>query len=331
MFTLTMGENAFVLVDDPGAPSPREWAETYTSNQQSSSPQQKIPTVSPSGEPGDGQALQSVPSKESKPPIKVPPQPHYHYTFVTIRPLNSLELLLLQLRSRWTHARQAAQAQRGGLGKQTGQPLSIEGTVFALGKDWIVRVGNVNVSGGMKGMLLEVSLFASLHTSGHRLILTKAEYLPLPTLPTGEDHSSALVSNLLLSLLPMHADARTHSITLSDAQWKEVLHDTEAEAEESLANARGGAPSQTAGTQHPIDLEKINAWAEDIRDFEQPASNRVDGAMALSEENNDDVFAYADDEEDDVADIKKGDWHGLERDRRSAFMLIMGLRSEGIV
>ena len=326
MFTLTMGENAFVLVDDPGAPSPREWAETYTSNQQSSSPRQKTQTVSASGEPGDGQAPQSVPSKEFKSPIKVPPQPHYHYTFVTLRPLNSLELLLPQLRARWTHARQAVQAQRGGLGKQTGQPLSIEGTIFALGKDWIVRVGNVNVSGGMKGMLLEVSLYALLHIPGRRLILAKAEYLPLPTLPTGEDHSSALVSNLLLSLLPMHADARTHSITLSDAQWKEVLHDTEAEAEESVANTRGNIPSRAGATQQPVDLNKINTWAVD-----QPASNRSDGAMALPEENEDDVFAYADDEGDDIADIKKGDWLGLERDRRSAFMIIMGLRSEGIV
>jgi len=38
-----------------------------------------------------------------------------------------------------------------------GQQLNIDGNVFAIGTDWLVRVGNVILAGGaVKGMLLEV-------------------------------------------------------------------------------------------------------------------------------------------------------------------------------
>lgn len=151
MFTLTMGENAFVLIDDPGAPSPQEWIESYLANHQSAAPpSQKSP-------PTSGAKMGTEPSK---PPIKVPPQPHYRYTFVTVRPNNALEHILQQLRARWSFSRQSAQGQRAPLGKQGVQPpsLNIDGSIFALGKDWLVRIGNVSVSGGMKGMVLEVSL-----------------------------------------------------------------------------------------------------------------------------------------------------------------------------
>jgi hypothetical protein len=67
-----------------------------------------------------------------------------------------MEQLLAQLRARWVAVRQAVSSapQRG---QSTGQQLNIDGNVFAIGNDWLVRAGNVILAGGaVKGMLLEV-------------------------------------------------------------------------------------------------------------------------------------------------------------------------------
>jgi len=72
-----------------------------------------------------------------------------------------MEQLLAQLRARWISVRQTASSapQRG---QSTGQQLNIDGNIFAIGNDWLVRVGNVILAGGaVKGMLLEVIIFCS--------------------------------------------------------------------------------------------------------------------------------------------------------------------------
>lgn len=46
-------------------------------------------------------------------------------------------------------------------------------------------------------------------------------------------------------------------------------------------------------------------------------------------EDDDDLFVY--DDEEDTSKRRNGDWTGVERDRRSAFLIIGALRSEGIL
>jgi hypothetical protein len=113
----------FVLVEDPLAPSRAD--------------------VLAAAPPGEASAYIQRPS-------------HYRTTFLTLRPPGALEQLLTQLKARWVSVRPPAAGapQRG----QSGQQLSIEGHIFAIGSDWLVRIGNVILAGGaVKGMLLEVS------------------------------------------------------------------------------------------------------------------------------------------------------------------------------
>ncbi|KAJ7068301.1 hypothetical protein C8F01DRAFT_1117678 [Mycena amicta] len=182
---------------------------------------------------------------------------HYRHTFLTVRPNGGLEQLIAQLGARWKPVREV----------QRGQPiphLSIEGAVYGIGNDWIVRVGNVVLPGGsaIKGMLLE------------------AEYLPLPVLQSGAgDGSSELLSNLLTSILPMVTDAKTVAVTISDTQWQDVLWDGE----------------------------------------DKPDTPPV-------EENEDDIYAWG-----DAVPQGRHDWLGINRDRRSAFLILGGLRSESLL
>ena len=79
-------------------------------------------------------------------------------------------------------------------------------------------------------------------------------------------------------------DARTVAVTISDAQWEDVLWDREEETKAS-----------------------------------QTEPERDDG---------EDIFVYGD---EDPPKRRKGDWTGIDRDRRSAFLIIGALRSEGIL
>lgn len=124
-----------------------------------------------------------------------------------------------------------------------------------------------------------------------------------------------------MSLLPINTDARAQTITLSDAQWKEVFHDTEAETEAELEAEEALALKK----QQEVDLAALAEATGTPTDTEQP---KVPEDRPVQDD--DDVFIYAD-EHDAETDMKKDDWDGLERDRRSAFMIIMGLRTEGIV
>ncbi|KIJ70535.1 hypothetical protein HYDPIDRAFT_105279 [Hydnomerulius pinastri MD-312] len=236
-----MNENAFVLLEDPSAPTR---ADVLAAIQSTAS------------QGGDNRLSESMMHP-----------PHYRTTFLTVRPPGALEQLLSQLKARWVPVRQstATSSQRA---QGSAQQLSVEGHVFAIGNDWLVRVGNVVLAGGaIKGMLLE------------------AEYLPLPVLHSqAADGTSELLSNLLLSVLPNIRDAKTVAVAVSDSQWEEVLWDREEE-------------------------EKLSREKE-------------------PREDPDDIFVTGD---DGLTTQRRGDWVGVDRDRRSAFLIIGALRSEGIL
>jgi hypothetical protein len=127
MCALTMNDHVFVLLEDPAAPSR---ADVLAAVQNTAT---DIRTSSQVSHP-----------------------PHYRTTFLTLRPPGALEQLLSQLKARWIPVRQSstASSQRG---QASSQQLTVEGHVFAIGNDWLVRVGNVILAGGaVKGMLLEV-------------------------------------------------------------------------------------------------------------------------------------------------------------------------------
>ncbi|KDQ64530.1 hypothetical protein JAAARDRAFT_52477 [Jaapia argillacea MUCL 33604] len=293
---LTMNENVFVLIDDPSAPTRADFlhhvaSQTALHNQahlqaQAEAQQQPPPLSSENPDPNPPPTAPIPPP----PPPEIPAPTHYRSTFMTVRPPNALEQLLQQLRARWISVRQTtrggdttgagagAGGQRGG-GAVAGQQLMIDGYVFAIGSDWLVRAGNVILAGGaVKGMLLE------------------AEYLPLPTLHSATaDGTSELISNLLTSILPNIRDSKVVAVTVSDSQWEECLWDREEEEamRERALQQSEGKPVENAG--------------ED-----------------------DDVYAFGD-EMGKEGEVKKGDWVGVDRDGRSAFLIMGALRSEGIL
>lgn len=123
MCALTMDENVFVLLEDPVAPT-------------------------------RGDVLAAAPAGQESVYLQGPS--HFRTTFLTLKPPGALEQLLAQLKARWVSVRQttATGPQRG---QTSGQQLLIDGHIFAIGNDWLVRVGNVILAGGaVKGMLLEV-------------------------------------------------------------------------------------------------------------------------------------------------------------------------------
>jgi len=226
-----MNENVFVLLDDPSAPTRADVLAASSQNTQTQEPT------------------------------------HYRTTFLTLRPPGALEQLMVQIRARWVSVRQSTSValQRG---QTAGQQLLIEGNVFAIGTDWLVRAGNVILAGGaVKGMLLE------------------AEYLPIPVLHSPmADGTSELISNLLTSVLPNIRDAKTVAVTISDSLWEEVLWDREEEDRSAEAVKKG----------EPDDI-------------------------------------YVPDDQDSMPMKRRGDWVGVERDRRSAFLIMGALKSEGIL
>lgn len=113
----------------------------------------------------------------------------------------------------------------------------------------------------------------------------QAEYLPLPAIEvrTG-DGTSELISNLLTSILPNIRDAKTVAVTISDAQWEEVVF-----------------------------------WDQD-----------EDGEQKEEKETIDDGDIYITGDVEKVVS-KPGDWVGVDRDRRSAYLIVGALRSEGLI
>jgi hypothetical protein len=99
--------------------------------------------------------LQPLPEGQAPIPLTGPGAPaHFRTTFLTLSPPGALEQLLAQSRARWVSVRQAGTS---GLSQGSGQQLSVDGFIYSVGTDFIVRAGNVILAGGaVKGMLLEV-------------------------------------------------------------------------------------------------------------------------------------------------------------------------------
>lgn len=87
----------------------------------------------------------------------------------------------------------------------------------------------------------------------------------------------------MTSILPIIRDAKTVAVTISDAQWEDVLWDRE--EDKSLKNETS-------------DSKDNNPYAWDA---------------------------------DNITDWKQGDWVGVDRDQRSAFLIVGALRSEGLL
>lgn len=123
---VTMGDNVFVLLEDPSAPSRSESVMIMQDSDSS-----------------------NVPDAYSS---------HYRTTYITVNSPQSFDALLTQLRARWRSARQSSSQNAGSSSTQAPVQLSIEGNAFSIGTDWWVRAGNVFLSGGtVRGMLIEVS------------------------------------------------------------------------------------------------------------------------------------------------------------------------------
>jgi hypothetical protein len=83
---------------------------------------------------------------------------------LTLTPPGALEQLLSQLRARWVSVRQSSSSGPSNLSQAGGQQLSVDGYVYQIGTDFLVRAGNVILAGGaVKGMLLEVSPVLPYH------------------------------------------------------------------------------------------------------------------------------------------------------------------------
>jgi hypothetical protein len=151
MCTLTMGENTFVLIEDPGAPSWREIMALQAQQQQA-----QLAVQSQITSDASAPAAAAAPPQTSMPMHHFRPPPHYSMNLYTVKSPGALEHMLGQLRSRWTSIRQGAQAGRADAQKGGGVHITVDGSIFKVGLDWIVRVGNVVLAGGaIKGLLVE--------------------------------------------------------------------------------------------------------------------------------------------------------------------------------
>ncbi|TBU35247.1 hypothetical protein BD311DRAFT_860781 [Dichomitus squalens] len=243
MCTLTMDDNVFCVIEDPAAPMRADYLQ------------------------------HAAEYARTNPGMTLQPPTHYRQTFPTLSPPMALEQLLTQLRARWVSVRQtgssasnAGTSGQKGVGMGTGPHLTVDGHVYSIGTDWLVRAGNVHLAGGaVKGMLLEV------------------EYLPLPVMEATLDMQPVL-AGLLLSVLPNVPDPKLAAITLAEWQWEEVQWDSE-------------------------------------EDLEREAEKRK------KDEDEEDIYAS----EGDHPPVRKGDWIGMDRDRRSAYLIIGALKQENLL
>ena len=136
---LTMNNYAFAFLEDPSVPTHAEFLQA-----------QALVAEGAGGSDQDSMSFQLT------------EPPHYRHTFLALHPSGGLEQLLSQLRAKWQSTRQQPMMNQGAAqNRQPGFQLTVEGNMFAVGSDWLVRVGNVILAGGaVKGMLLEVSIIS---------------------------------------------------------------------------------------------------------------------------------------------------------------------------
>lgn len=106
-----------------------------------------------------------------------------------------------------------------------------------------------------------------------------------------QDGTSELLSNLLISILPNIPNATPVAVSITDSQWEEVL------------------------------------WNRSDPEDEEESLNKQGETQENGED--DDIYVYEDEEDPSIK--QKGDWTGVDRDRRSAFLIIGALKSEGIL
>lgn len=68
-------------------------------------------------------------------------------------------------------------------------------------------------------------------------------------------------------------------------------------------------------------------WEEVLCDPDE--EEKAETRKAAVEDDPDDIFVYGD--QNSSSSTSKGEWAGIDRDRRSAFMIMGALRSEGIL
>lgn len=142
MCIITMNNVSFVSLEDPAAPQVSD----IVALSQSSA----IPPDSAASSTISTHGKHSLHNQNIEPP-------HYRTTFVTVSPPGALETLLAQLGAHWMPTRQQSANPRSQA-LSAGNQIVIDGSIFSIGTDWLVRVGNVHITGGaVKGMLLEVS------------------------------------------------------------------------------------------------------------------------------------------------------------------------------
>lgn len=70
-------------------------------------------------------------------------------------------------------------------------------------------------------------------------------------------------------------------------------------------------------------------WEEVLWNRSEPEDEEDTLNRTKPDTDDDDIYTYED--EDDPSIKQKGDWTGVDRDRRSAFLIIGALKSEGIL
>jgi len=129
-------------------------------------------------------------------------------TFVAITPPESLPSMLAQIAGNWSASRpNAAVPGRSVLPAGAGQ-VHLDGHVYSVGTDWLVRIGNVTQPGGV-----------------HKGIVIEAEYLPVHDLPSslGTQGDSAIVTEFLTGIIPKSSEDQIMAVALTPQQWADVL------------------------------------------------------------------------------------------------------------
>ncbi|KZT62089.1 hypothetical protein CALCODRAFT_479290 [Calocera cornea HHB12733] len=269
---------------------------------------------------------------------------HFRTTFVTLKPPNSLDMLLMNLRASWIPGRQIGEREawnRAWQAAGNAPHLTLDGFIFHIGSDWIVRVGNLSSpAGGAKGMILE------------------AEYLPLVHMPTREDGDvtklNDFLSSFLAGLFPASPGARRTVAALEENLWVEAsaedifenLYVVDEQREKVEVHVNGVSESQkdkAEGESMEVDkpletpVEEEKAWAEGGKAEEEAvladAGDEKPTEDETMEEEQDvelteDDWVYG---TDTVPPPDRLDWVGAEKDRRSAFSIMFVLRRENIL
>jgi len=245
MTAVTMNDAQFVLIEDPSVP--------LSDPQTPGSPD--VPLAA--GEQDQGSQSQQQPQFEQMQMDETQEQrTHRRTSFAIFRPPESLDLLLNQLQAKWVPVRQSSgTAGTKGKGITGGPQVTIEGLVFSVDTDWIIRAGNILLAGGAtRGMLLE------------------AEYLPLVNPPqpvVTMDDTAVLLSNMLTSLLPTTLGAKTVVFPITDSLWEDVLFDTDDRPERSwTGSSKTGVDGDDVyiTAEEAIPKEKRGDWTGDYRD-----------------------------------------------------------------